>query len=61
MSAVIAAIKQTGLNKHERKKLYLDLIPAFEDFDCDTLDECRSDDIAFKEAFKQLNNGDNDE
>lgn len=37
-----------------RKKLYTELIQAFEDADCDTLYECKGHDDCFDLAFEEL-------
>jgi len=42
-----------------RKQIYLTLIPEFENYDCDTLDEVRDD--TFQEAFKEINPDDWDD
>lgn len=34
-----------------RRAIYRDLIPAFEDQDCDTLDECRGKDPSYDAAL----------
>lgn len=38
-----------------REEIYMQMIPAFEGADCDTLDECMGRDIAFDSVFKKLN------
>ena len=38
----------------QRKNMYIDLIEAFEDADCDTLYECLGHDDCFDLAFEEL-------
>ena len=58
-SAVFADIITVLKDKVEdiplREEIYEDLIPVFENADCDTLDECLDIDIAFDTVFKGLN------
>ena len=51
MSEVISAMSHV-IDVKVREKVYLILIPVFEDQDCDTLDECIGEDIAFDAALK---------
>lgn len=37
-----------------REEIYYDIIEAFEDFDCDELQECMGDDPAFDKVFKEI-------
>lgn len=50
MSDIINAMDAVD-DKVVRRKVYELLILAFEEMDCDTLYECRSEDKAFDEAF----------
>lgn len=49
---VIEAIKPR-IPDEERKAIYLDLIPAFEDQDWDTQDECFDSDPMFEAAYQE--------
>lgn len=51
---IISALNDTNLNHKERKEVYKAIIPAFEDFDWDTQDECMGADEAFDEAIYEL-------
>lgn len=54
MSEIISALKEVGISKEDKVEIYERLIQVFEDFDCDTLDECLTEDPAFKLAYNQL-------
>lgn len=47
MSDIIDAVYSNVRDKSARAKIYEILIPAFEDFDCDTLSECTDVDEEF--------------
>lgn len=55
MKEVIEILKMHIVDEDVRKAIYLELIPLFEDYDCDTLDECSDDDDLFEEALTELN------
>ena len=44
-----------------REEIYDGLIPLFEDYDCDTLDECLGKDIAFDLIFKKYQKRDDED
>lgn len=52
-SDVISILKDKIEDDVQREDLYYDLIEAFENYDCDTLDECKGEDKAFDRAYKQ--------
>lgn len=54
MSSVIFALSHVK-DSAVRRGVYAVLIPAFEDMDCDTLDECRGEDAAFDAALNDAN------
>lgn len=49
-SEIIESIK-TVVDYDERVNIYEALILVFEDRDCDTLEECIEEDLAFEEAY----------
>ena len=53
-SEVIESLQKHVLDEEEREAVYVDLINAFEDFDCDTLQECEGEDEAFDNALKTV-------
>lgn len=54
MSDVIASVKKEVRDKDARTRLYIGLIEAFEEHDCDTLEECLGEDDAFDVALKEV-------
>ncbi len=50
---IIEALNDADVDDSQREKIYTSLIEIFEDFDCDTLDECLGDDPVFDRVFKQ--------
>ena len=52
MSDIIVELENTTLSKAQRTEVYETLIPIFEDNDCDTLDECLGEDMAFDHAWE---------
>ena len=52
-SIVIDSVKKR-LPDNERRELYVELIPAFEDMDWDTQDECMGKDPMYEAALKEL-------
>ncbi len=51
---VIKAVTDRVSSVEDRKAIYKKLIPAFEDQDWDTQDECMGEDPAFDAAIKEL-------
>lgn len=51
---VIDAMMNHVPDEESRQAVYVELINAFEDFDCDTLDECVGEDDAFDSAIKDV-------
>jgi len=49
---LIKAAKETISNEEERVNFYDEMIDAFEDADCDTLDECLGDDPVFDKHWE---------
>lgn len=54
MSEIIREVKSTGVDFESRKEVYEVLIHCFEDHDCDTLQECVGEDIAFDAVWEML-------
>ena len=46
-SDLISAAKDTIIDSQQREEFYEQMISHFEEFDCDTLDECIGIDFAF--------------
>lgn len=61
MSRVIEAVAEHVPNNKSKLELFVDLIEAFEDFDCDTLDECLGEDAMFDAAYKEVYGHEEDE
>jgi len=53
MLEVILSLKKHVTLK-ARHDVYWDIIPAFEDADCDSLIECVNEDPAFRAAYREL-------
>ena len=53
-SGIIETLKPK-VGDNLRKGIYLDLIPVFENHDCDTLSDCLGEDDAFDAAYTELN------
>jgi hypothetical protein len=53
-SELIDAAKATITNEVERTSFYEQMIYAFEDADCDTMDECVGRDEVFDEVWEEL-------
>jgi hypothetical protein len=51
---VIKVVKAAVESDHERRKMYLHLIPVFEDHDWDTQTECLGQDAAYDAALRRL-------
>lgn len=54
MSEVISAIQPHMPDENARKEVYKALIPAFEDQDWDTQEECEGEDPAYDAALLEL-------
>lgn len=54
MDQVIDALKKAKVPEEMRKDVYAKLIPAFEDHDCDVLDECTGKDKAYDQVYQQV-------
>lgn len=52
-SDIIIALNEQDLEDDVRKKVYDALIPAFENMDCDALQDCMGEDDSFDEALMQ--------
>jgi len=50
---IISVMKNKLDDDDLRQSLYYDLIELFENYDCDTLDECRGEDKAFDAAYTE--------
>lgn len=53
LNNVIDVVATNVDDADERVAIYLGLIEAFEDFDCDTIDECLGNDDSFDEAYEE--------
>ena len=54
VSRVIRVLTEHVGDDDLREAIYADLIPIFEDHDCDTLDECLNEDEAFDKAYRTI-------
>jgi len=54
MSYIIESLDEHVDDMDTKRRIYLDLIEAFEDMDCDTLMECAEDSVEFKVALKEI-------
>lgn len=54
MAVILKIAQKNGFGSKKRKNSYQQLIEAFEDHDCDTLDECRGIDPLFDEVLDEL-------
>ena len=61
MDDLMAVLMKRVKDKDVRYKIYKDLIPIFEDFDCDTLYECQGRDKMFDEVWQEMYPEDDDE
>ena len=52
-SDIINILNNNDIDDTTRKSIYDDMIPAFEDVDCDTLDECLGKDKQFDLAYRE--------
>jgi hypothetical protein len=53
-SDIIVSLKKHVPDEEVREALYVDLIEAFEDFDCDTLQECEEEDDVLAAALRDV-------
>jgi hypothetical protein len=53
-AGLIDAAKETISSDTERESFYEQMIEMFQDFDCDTLDECVGHDPVFDELWEKL-------
>lgn len=58
-SRVIEAVEKSVPNEATKIQLYQDLIEAFEDRDCDTLDECLGTSDTFDDLWEAMYPSDN--
>lgn len=58
---IIDALNDADVDDSQREKIYQHLIEAFEDLDCDTLDECVGEDPVFDKVFKEYSEPEEDE
>ena len=49
------------LDDDDRREIYTEMIAAFEDFDCDTLDECTGIDMVLDELLEEIYQSDDEE
>lgn len=61
MSEIIDGLKVTVPDEKVRAEIYQTLIPAFENYDCDNLNDCLEEDSAFDLAFKEASYFANDD
>lgn len=62
LEGIIRTLREHVPDKRAREAIYDDLIPIFEDHDCDTLDECVGiGDPAFDAAWAKIYDGREDE
>lgn len=61
MTDIIMSAKKVVTNKDERCMFYKLIIPIFEGFYCDILEECKGIDKMFDHAYNQLHPDDEDE
>lgn len=53
LSEIIESIMENVADEAERSDIYSDLIGIFEDYDCDTIDECLEIDEVFDEVYNE--------
>lgn len=61
MEKCVAAIQANVSDDEARYRIYVDMVNAFEEEDCDTLYECMGTDPAFDRAFKEVGNYEEEE
>lgn len=54
MTDIITAVSSIVDDDDTRKELYIQFIEAFEEYDCDTLDECIGEDDMFDSAYREI-------
>ena len=52
MTEIIETLMETIVDEDDRAETYSALIDIFEDYDCDTLDECLEIDEVFDEVYR---------
>jgi hypothetical protein len=60
-SDIIEALNELDIDDETRTEIYGSLIEIFENYDCDTLDECLQEDNAFDSAYLELHPPEEDE
>lgn len=58
---IAEVIEAVVTNEVDRREIYSEMIAAFEEFDCDTLDECIDIDHVLDDLLKELSDDDDDE
>ncbi len=53
LSEIIEAVDRHVLDDSDKMSLYKDLILIFEEYDCDTIDECLEIDSMFDEVYSE--------
>ena len=51
---IVTVLRSNVPNFEDRCDIYRELIPIFENYDCDTLDECAGADEAFDEVWSEM-------
>lgn len=54
LSGIIKTIERNVEHPVDRQEIYEDLIDIFEDYDCDTLDECLGESEEFDLVYKSM-------
>ena len=52
MREIIDVLNEVGVEDSQKRTIYTKLIEAFQNEDCDTLDECLGEDKVFDEALR---------
>lgn len=55
MDELIGCLKHEGVSDKSRSFIYANMIHAFENLDCDTLDECLDRDPIFDKIYEEIN------
>jgi hypothetical protein len=55
MGELIDSLKRHVPDDEAREAVYVDMINALQDMDCDTLQECEGEDEAFDNALREAN------
>ena len=61
MADIIMSAKKVITNKDERCTFYKLIIPSFEGFHCDILEECKGIDKMYDHAYNQLHPDDDED